>query len=131
MQKLSKKKFEQKCEELGVGANQSIFFKKGFFYKFGCNPFCSVEHISIPANSIEELEQKFLQKTQENEAVLQMSSSAIIHFNINKNFTFQVVQRMMETLHKYLKEDIDVVMSVMYHDKDTTSRESVSLFLKE
>jgi len=131
MQRLSKKKFEQKCEELGVGANQSIFFKRGFFQKFGCSPFCSVEYISVFATSEKHLKQKFIQYSQENKVFLKKSSSVLIHFNINEHFTLQGVQKMMEELHKHLREDVDVVMSVIYHNIDTKSRESVSLFLEE
>lgn len=129
--KLSRKKFEQKCKELGVGANQSMFFKRGFFQKFGCSPFCAVESISTAAKSDDKLAQNFYRLCQKYKDQLQNSSSVLVHFNINEDFAFIYVQEIMEIVQECIKEDVNTAMSVQYHKGDVEQKESVYLFWEE
>ena len=131
MQKLFKRNFEQKCQELGVGANQSMFFKRGFFQKLGCSPFCAVESDRVSGSSARELQKSFELLCKENTQQLQRSLHVIIHFNISETFVSQSVQSIMENIHKYLKEDTFVVISVQYHENGEKQKESFHLFLEE
>jgi hypothetical protein len=131
MQKLSKKKFELKCQELGVGANQSLFFKSGFFTKFGCNSFRSVNNVATSAITAEKLQTNFRLLCIKYEEYLKKSSSVVIHFMIEESFPFMVAQEMMQAVHKYFEEECDVAISVQYHQTVEVKQESVYLFFEE
>lgn len=131
MQKLSRKKFELKCQELGVGANQSMFFKKGFFQKFGCSPFCTVVSEGVSADTAQGLQESFEELCEGCSENLQRSLHVIVHFNINEAFALQRVQNIMESLHRCIREDTNVVMSVQYYKNDEKRSDSLHLFLEE
>lgn len=129
--RLSRKKFEQKCKELGVGANKSMFFKRGFFQKFGCNPFCALDSISTAAKSDDKLIHSFYCLCQKYKDKLEKSSSILVHFNINEDFAFIYAQEIMEIVQEYIKEDTNIVMNVKYHTDSEKRIETVYLFLEE
>ena len=129
--RLSRKKFEQKCKELGVGANKSMFFKRGFFQKFGCNPFCALDSINTTAKSDDKLAQSFYRLCQKYKDKLEKSSSILVHFNINEDFAFIYAQEIMEIVQEHIKEDTNIVMSVKYHTDSEKGIETVYLFLEE
>jgi len=78
LQKLSKKKFELKCEELGIASKQSMFFKTGFFQKFGCSPFCSVHSIGTAAKSATKLKSSFQTLCQNEKGYITATKPAIL-----------------------------------------------------
>jgi len=130
MQKLSKGKFQKKCQELGIGANQSLFFKKGFLQKFGCSPFCYVHSISTQSQTPKQLQSSFRSLCQANKEHLQNATHVLIHLQIDENFPFLAVEKMMEVLHSHLKDDTDVMMDIQYQ-KTTSSNVLYCFFEKE
>ena len=131
MQKISRGKFQIKCEELDIGSNQSMFFKTGFFQKFGCSPFCHLHTISTSAKKAQKLKVNFAKICQKYANDLSESSNILIHFQIDEAFPFMLVQEMMELVQVSTKEDTNIVMGVKYHQVDNSENESVSLFLEK
>ena len=131
MKKISRTKFQIKCEELNIGSNQSMFFKTGFFQKFGCSPFCNLHTISTSAKKPQKLKVNFAKICQKYANDLSESSNILIHFQINEAFPFMLVQEMMQIAQLSTKEDTNIVMGVKYRQKDSNENESVSLFLEK
>ncbi len=130
MQKISKSKFQIKCTELGINANQSIFFKTGFFQKFGCNPFCHLDTMQISERTAPKLKITFVRLCQKYLYDLERSNNILIHFKVNEDFPFILVQEMMYTLQKSIKEETNVVMDVSYISNELDTM-SIILFLEE
>jgi hypothetical protein len=130
MQKISKSKFQTKCNELGINANQSIFFKTGFFQKFGCSPFCHLDTIQISERTAPKLKINFIRLCQKYLHNLQKSNNVLIHFKIHEDFPFIFVQEMMDTLQKSIQEETNVVMDMSYISNEVDEI-SIVLFLEE
>jgi len=130
MQKISKSKFQLKCKELGINANQSIFFKTGFFQKFGCSPFCHLDTMQISERTAQKLKITFLGLCQKYMQNLQKSNNVLIHFKVHEDFPFILVQEMMDTLQKSIQEETNVVMDVGYIDTEVDEM-NIVLFLEE
>ena len=130
MQKISKGKFQIKCTELGINANQSIFFKTGFFQKFGCSPFCHLDTMKISEKTVQKLKITFIRLCQKYLHNLQKSNNVLIHFRVHEDFPFILVQEMMDTLQKSIKEETNVVMDVSYLSNEVDEI-SIILFLEE
>ena len=114
MQKLSKKKFELKCEELGIASKQSMFFKTGFFQKFGCSPFCSVHSIGTAAKSATKLKSSFQTLCQNEKGYIAQSTNILLYLNIDEKFPFLIVQEMMQTLQNHTSEESNIALDVKY-----------------
>jgi len=130
MQKISKSKFQIKCKELGINANQSIFFKTGFFQKFGCSPFYHLDTMQISEKTAQKLKMTFIRLCQKYLHNLQKSNNVLIHFKVHEDFPFMLVQEMMDTLQKSIKEETNVVMDVSYISNEVDEI-SIVLFLEE
>ena len=130
MQKISKSKFQLKCTELGINVNQSIFFKTGFFQKFGCSPFCHLDTMQISEKTAKKLKMTFIRLCQKYFHNLQKSNNVLIHFKVNEDFPFILVQDMMDTLQKSIKEETNVIMDMSYISNEVDEM-NIVLFLEE
>jgi len=128
MKRISKKTFHIKCNELKINANKSIFFKTNFFQKFGCNPFCYLYTAEIPLNAKNKLTINFTAFCKKHLYQLQNSSNILIHFRVNEDFPFFLIQKMMTTLQKSISEKTNVIIDFNYINNQ--NKQKVILFLE-
>jgi len=131
MQKISKSEFQKKCHKLGIHAEQSIFFKTGFFQKFGCNPFCHLDTIQISEKTAQKLKINFTRLCQKYLQKLQKSNNVLVHFKVSEDFPFVFVQEMMSTLQNFIKEDTNIVMDINYIPLKDKIDMGIVLFMEE